>query len=128
MADKITHWSVFCDIPATLGSAMWVVFTHRLSNVNQTKQFFIGINKVCEHDDQSDAIVLARAAEIVRRDMFENKTVFNGTYDANSQCLTKIQALVSMALEGPNIEKQSKIQNKSACLTIAQLIYFTSVE
>ena len=105
MAAKITHWSVFCDIPATLGSAMWVVFTHRLINVNQTKQILY--NKT------------------------ENKTVFNGTFDANCQSNyvpDKLQALVSMSLEGPNIEKQSKTQNKSACLTIAQLIYFNSVQ
>ena len=55
--------------------------------------------------NEPDVMVLGRAAEIVRRDMFENKTVFNGTFGSSCQSNSvpdKLQALVIMILEGPN--------------------------
>ena len=42
------------------------------------------IRKACEHDADTDAIHLARAANIVRREIFNKESSFTGTYD--SQC------------------------------------------
>ena len=38
----------------------------------------IGISKACDVDNESDAMILAKAAHIVRKDMFDNNNMFNG--------------------------------------------------
>ena len=40
------------------------------------------IGKACEYDNDSDALHLARAANIIRRDMFRMKSKFTGTFKA----------------------------------------------
>ena len=68
------------------------------------------LNKACEHDSNNDAIHLARAANIVRRDMFKKRNKFNGSYDANCQeesVPVSLLALVTMVINGPNIKSQS---------------------
>ena len=57
------------------------------------------LKKACEHDTDNDAVHLARAAKIVRRDMLKMKNEFSGSFDA--QCQEKsvpvsLLALVSM--------------------------------
>ena len=37
------------------------------------------LSKACEHDSDNDAVHLARAANIVRRDMFKMKNQFSGS-------------------------------------------------
>ena len=59
------------------------------------------LRKACEHDTDSDAVHLPRAATIVRRDMLKMKNEFSGSFDA--QCQEKsvpvsLLALVSMVL------------------------------
>ena len=87
------------------------------------------MRKVCEHDADSDAIHLAKAAKIVRRDLF-NKSTFTGTYSNQCQELSvpnSLVALVSMILYGPNIKTQSSHLTKpQAVLTISQLLKFNS--
>ena len=39
------------------------------------------LSKVCEHDVNNDAIYLARAANIVRRDMFKMKHQLNDSFE-----------------------------------------------
>lgn len=41
-----------------------------------------GIKKDREYDDESDSMILANAAEIARRCMFEEKRDFSGLFDA----------------------------------------------
>ena len=48
------------------------------------KDVGIALGKACEHDADSDAVHLARAATIVRRDMFNKRMEFNGSFHA--QC------------------------------------------
>ena len=88
------------------------------------------MRKACEHDADADAIHLARAANIVRREIFIRKTSFTGTYDSQCQASSlpnSLVALVSMILYGPNIKTQSSyLSTPQAVLTLSQLLMFNS--
>ena len=43
------------------------------------------LRKACEHDADGDAVHLARAATLVRRDMFSKKMEFNGSFSTTCQ-------------------------------------------
>ena len=79
--------------------------------------------------DDSDAICLARAAQIVRRDMFNQLLfTFEGSFESNCQeksVSTTLITLINMLLEGPNIADRPV---RSEALTIAQLIRHNSVK
>lgn len=71
------------------------------------------LRKACEHDADNDAFHLARAAKIVRRDMFKLKNQFNGSFEMKFQeksIPTSLLSLVAMVLCGPNIEVQTQVQ------------------
>ncbi len=75
------------------------------------------LGKACEQDSDSDAVHLARAAQIVRRHMFEDPKPFNGSFE--EMCQEKsvpnlVLALVNMVLEGPSIKDQSRVFNTSS--------------
>ena len=85
------------------------------------------LHKACEHDADSDDVHLARAANIVRRDMLKMKTAFSGSFDAlcQEQSVPKsLLALVAMILNGPTIQEQSS--HSTPTLTISQLLMFNS--
>ena len=88
------------------------------------------IRKACEHDADTDAIHLARAANIVRREIFNKESSFPGTYDSQCQASSvpnSLVALVSMILYGPNIKTQSSyLSTPQAALTLSQLLKFNS--
>lgn len=88
------------------------------------------MRKACEHDADADAIHLARAANIVRREIFNKKTCFTGTFESQCQASSvpnSLMALVSMILYGPNIETQSNYYTTpQAVLTLSQLLMFNS--
>ncbi|CAB3987995.1 Hypothetical predicted protein [Paramuricea clavata] len=86
--------------------------------------------KRSQRDDSDDkASCLAKAANIVRKDMLEKKTSFTGTFEKNCQkdsipqCL---YSLVNMILHGPNIRKQAENRSTQATLTVSQLLQFNS--
>ena len=86
--------------------------------------------RVVEQDDgdDDDAVQLANAAKIVRRDLFEKLDSFNGSFKKGCQedSVPKLLlALVSMILDGTSIEYQ--INTTQASLTIAQLLKFNAV-
>uniref|UniRef100_UPI00358FEB60 uncharacterized protein isoform X2 n=1 Tax=Myxine glutinosa TaxID=7769 RepID=UPI00358FEB60 len=87
------------------------------------------LTKACEWDSDSDAVYLGRAANIVRRHMFELKP-FTGFHEGcqRDSVLKLLLALVNMVLEGPSIRDQSAYPAKSAAFTIAQLLRFNSVK
>ena len=94
------------------------------------------LGKACEKDADNDAVHLARAANIVRRDMLKMKQEFTGSFDSNCQAdsvPTSLLALVSMVLYGPNKDpNQTGPQSNSTCipqaaLTISQLLMFNSL-
>lgn len=89
------------------------------------------LRKACEHDADGDAVHLARAANIVRRDMFKMKNQFSGSFEPNSQedsVPVSLLALVAMVLNGPNIKAQSSSSTMpKPVLTISQLLMSNSM-
>ena len=88
------------------------------------------VSKACTADLDQDALHLARAAEIVRRDMFNSTWNFDSSLhrDCQEQSVPRaLLTLVKMILEGPGIDVQSIETSTQAPLTIAQLIVFNSV-
>ncbi|CAC5367122.1 unnamed protein product [Mytilus coruscus] len=75
-----------------------------------------------------EGIIIAKAAQIVRRNMFDTRYSFTGTFNDSCQQESVPQTLVSlvrMILGGPNIETQSSnIVESQTTLTISQLLQF----
>ncbi len=85
----------------------------------------VALGKACEQDRDRDSVILARAAQIVRRNIFSSKP-FTGSFEDNCQETSVphlLLALVSMVLEGPSIKDQSYVCSKQAALSIAQLLH-----
>ena len=89
------------------------------------------LSKACKHDADSDAIHLAKAANIVRRDMFKMKNHFNGSFEKECQeesLPVSLIAVVAMVLNGPNIlEQSSSSAMPQLILTISQLLMYISL-
>ena len=78
--------------------------------------------KVYEHDYDDEAICLAKAANIVRRDMLKLEATFTGSFDLDCQKRSvphSLLALVSMILRGPNIKSQEHGDASQATASIA---------
>ena len=87
--------------------------------------------RACTTD--SDIMCLAKAASIVRRQIFENDYTFNGKLGRKEQMKSVpsvLLAFVSMLLEASNIKDQLDRTNfqRNAGLTIAQLLVFNCVK
>ena len=82
-----------------------------------------------KHDYESDALTLAKAARIVRREIFHEPGFhFHGTFPSNCQILfvpSCLKVLISMLLNGSNIADGSATESQTT-LTISQLIVFNS--
>ena len=89
------------------------------------------LSKACDHDADNDAVHLARAANIVRRDMFKMKNQFSGSFRTNCQensVPVSLLALVAVVLNGPNIKAQSSSSAMpQPVLTILQLLMYNSL-
>ena len=88
------------------------------------------LGKACEQDSNSDAVHLARTAQIVRRNIFRSNP-FTGSFEEN--CREKsvphqLLALVSMVLEGPNIKDQIGECATPASVSIAQMMKYNCVK
>ena len=84
-------------------------------------------------DNDSEAIHLAKAAAIVRKQLFEFGHAFSGSLceeDTTTRVPKTLLALVNMILDGPSIESQSRKEKSAnqAAKTISQLIVFNSVK
>ena len=89
------------------------------------------LSRACTSDMDDDALHLARAAEVVRRDMFDSSWQFGGSLHKVDQCKSVPQSLltlVKMVLEGPAIDVQALEESAQAALTIGQLMVFNSVK
>ena len=92
------------------------------------------IRKACDHD--SDAMQLARAAQVVRKEMFNKKFYFDGSFKPGCQqdsVPKSLLALLNMILKGPNIEHQTQLAtgitgSTTAALSISQLVRFNCVK
>ena len=90
------------------------------------------LRKACEHDVDDDAAHLARAASIVRRDMFKIMNQFSGSFEISCQqdsVPVSLLELVAMILNGPNIKAQLTTSSDipQTVLTIAQLLMHNSL-
>lgn len=89
------------------------------------------LGKVFEHDADSDAVHVARVANIVRKDMFKMKQEFSGLFDAHCQeksMPVSLLALVSMVLYGTNITNHfSSASMPQPALTLSQQSMYNSL-
>ena len=58
-------------------------------------------SKAVSLDYDEEGIYLARAAEIVRKEIFSKTYKFSGSFDNQESTPDKLMALISMILEGP---------------------------
>ena len=82
-----------------------------------------------DKSNDSDAICLARAAQIVRRDMFDKLFSFEGSFELNCQeksVPTTLITLTRLLLEGPNIARQTDSPVRSEVLQLLSLLDITS--
>ena len=81
-----------------------------------------------DHDyDDDEAIRLARAANIVRRDMLKMQASFVGSFDLDCQVRSmprSLSAMVAMILNGPNFKSQECDSVSQASISIAQLLQY----
>jgi len=88
------------------------------------------LSRACVGDMDEDAMHLIKAAEVVRREIFDCKWQFGTSLSHEAQLSSVPSALlclVRMILEGPGIDVQSLHQHTPASLSIAQLLVFNSV-
>jgi len=82
-----------------------------------------------ERDFSDDAVTLAKAATIVRKDTFSHEAYgFSGHFPPQCQenpIPSSLKSLISMILRGTTIKDQER-GDSQACLTIGQMILFNS--
>ena len=93
------------------------------------------IHNTCKKDHDSDAMVLAKAAKLVCREIFGYPSKFNGSFDNECQRTAVPNVLVTlirMILEGTNIacadQSRSRSGRSNIALVTSQLIAFNSVK
>ena len=82
----------------------------------------------CRDDD---AIHLMRAAQVVRKEIFDSSFSFDGSFQENCQqeaVPPSLLALVSMILEGANIKHRAEKSTTKPGLAISQLMVFNCVK
>ena len=89
--------------------------------------------KAQAYDHEAEAIHLMRAAQTIRREMFENTYQFKGYFENSCQESSVPQtllSLVSMILEGPDIQHQThkEISRVKVALSLAQPLKFNSIK
>ena len=87
----------------------------------------------CEYDSDDDAVHLAKAAQIIRRDIFKTPRSFSGTFSPKCQeesLPTSLLTLINLILVGSNIQKHSTTEDvtKASSLAISQLLICNSVK
>ena len=87
------------------------------------------LTKACELDSDNDVVHLARAAQTVRRHMFEEGEPFNGFPEGYQEDYVPslLLALVSMVQEGSSIRDQMA-DTTPAALAIAQMLKFNCIK
>jgi len=116
------------DLKAEMdGNTVWLVFD---------KDIGTALSAACQFDADLEALHLANAAEIVRRDLFNfieigTGSPFNGTFAKDCQVNSVPQsllALIHMVLDGPSIDDQSTGVVTPAAHSIAQLVVYNAVK
>ena len=85
--------------------------------------------------NDSNAMILAKAAQIVRKDMLQKENVFNGSFNTDRQLEAvpeSLGTLVNMILNGSNVKVQTNQEmagaSSSAVSVISQLLIFNVVK
>ena len=82
-----------------------------------------------KQDFAEDAAVLAKAAAIIRKDIFSHQSFkFTGHFPPKCQedsLPSSLKSLISMILNGSNLKDQDKRESQ-ACLTIGQGIFYNT--
>ena len=92
------------------------------------------IHEACEYNDMTDGMCIARAASILRRDMFTEFPKFSGTLTegfSSRDCVPpSLLNFITTLLGGYNIDNGSpaSFSEQTAASSIAQLIRFNSVK
>ena len=85
------------------------------------------MHRSSDHDYDDEAICLARAANIVRRDMLKMQASFAGSFDLDCQVRSvpySLSVMVVVILNGPNIKSQGCDGVLQATISIAQLLQY----
>ena len=85
------------------------------------------LRQACENDPENDAYILAQAARIVRKEVVNTITQFNGTFSTSCQVRDlpqSLQTLVGMLCDGASITEQSLATQNQAQLSFSQLIVY----
>ena len=85
----------------------------------------------CENDEDSEGNILAKATQIVRKDLFQIRQQFNGSFSADCQndaVSDTLGTLVRMILDGASIEKQESVGRRAAVDSISQLMIYNGVQ
>ena len=86
---------------------------------------------VRQRDFSEDARILAKAAGIIRKDMFSHKGfTFSGSFTKDCQesaVPASLKSLVAMIQTGVNIENTEPWESQP-CLTVCQTIFFNAIE
>lgn len=94
------------------------------------KEIATALQQACERDFDSEAMTLVKATTIIRRDMLETKSKFDGTFNNNCQkeaVPETLKTLIGMILGGPNIRTQSSDMSEAQnTLSISQLMLFNA--
>ena len=110
--------AAFPDLAAhTQGGDVWLALKREIG----------GVLKEAKEKD-SEAWHLAKAANIVRRDILHIKNLFNGTFAQECQknaVPASLKTLIGMIIKGPTTKIDPA--DSQACLTVAQLIVFNSI-
>ena len=87
------------------------------------------LTKACEPDSDNNVVHLVRAAQTVRRQMFEEGEPFNGFPEGCQEypVPSRLRGLVSMVLEGPSIKDQMA-DTTPAVLANAQMLTFNCIK
>ena len=90
------------------------------------------LQKACERDFDNEAMTLLKATRIIRRDMLETKSKFNGTFDNSCQQESvpeSLKTLIGMILGGTDFKTQSTAMTEAqTTLSISQLILFNATK
>lgn len=92
------------------------------------------INRACNQSCDNEAMIMSKAASIVRKELFEMRSSakeFNGNFSHDCQGSSvphSLLALVSMIHEGPSIKDQTRQVSSSSALSVSQIIAFNTVK
>ena len=91
------------------------------------KYIGLALKKSHDKDCDNDAIIIAQAADIVRKHMLEHKSSFSGVFKKESQVNSvpkSLMSLITMMLFSSNIKDQLEKGPSQATVSIAQLLQY----